>query len=503
MSNTLSVPMLFLLASLAGFFPHPASAAERIFSISTDTYLDSQNPGTNYGLSTSVKVLINNNVTSDGSTCRGLFQLPSEVALQDIGKLAKAHVCFYVFNNQTAGRSITLFPLTRSFSEGTGNSDGASWTTCDGTNAWTTPGGDFDASHPVVGIRGTNGFFRWDITSLLENETTRSNLLTYGALLQIDEIPVPTNGTPRAPFTSSEGTTAERPFVQWTLAAPLSLPIATDTFLDSRSPNVDLNFGSATTVKVIINNNVTGDGSASRGLFQLPPELGLYAPTDIASAKVFFYVWQDNTADLNITLYPLTRSFVEGSGNGTSPANGATWNTFDGTQAWTTPGGDFDTNFPVVGVKEPILDEASHDRFFSWDITPLLADATARSNLLAHGALLQIDEIPPPSAGTPRAPFTSSDDLAYTAAYRPHLDLKLILRTPEMPRLSTTDGVLTMDIANLTPLVTHRIERTDNLQQTNGWTFVTNVVSTGLATNWSGNLPPDWPLAFYRIVAVP
>ena len=280
-------------------------------------------------------------------------------------------------------------------------------------------------------------------------------------------------------------------------------PITTDTFLDGRASNVDRNFGVATAVKVIINNNVTGDGSASRGLFQLPPELGLYDPADITSAKVFFYVWQDNTTNRNITLYPLTRSFAEGSGNGSSPADGATWNSFDGTQTWTTPGGDFDTNFPVVGVKEPILDEASHDRFFSWDITPLLADATARSNLLAHGALLQIDEIPPPSTDMPRAPFTSSDDLSYAAAYRPRLDLKFILRTPEMPQLSITDGVLTVDIANLTPLVTHRIERTQDLQQTNGWTFVTNVVSTGSTTNWSGNLPPDWPQAFYRIVAIP
>jgi hypothetical protein len=480
-----------------------AHAADLLFPIQTDTYMDSQTPTTNYGASGSVKALINNNVSSDGSACRGLFQFPSEAGLQDIRKLAQAQVCFYVFKDQTAGRNVTLYPLTHAFAEGSGTGDGASWNTHDGTNAWTTAGGDFDASHPVVGTRGADGFFRWDITSLLADATTRSNLLNYGALLQIDEIPVPTNGTPRAPFTSSDGAAAERPHVQWTLAAPFSFPIASDTYLDNRSSNVSKNYGAANTVKVLINNNVTGDGSVSRGLFQLPPELGLYAPGTISEAKLYFYVWQDNTTNLNLTLYPLTQSFAEGTGNGTAPANGATWNTYDGTNAWATAGGDFDTNYPVVGVKEEILDPDLHDRFFSWDITALLTNEIARSNLLAHGAILQIDEVPVPTEGMPRAPLTSSDDLSYAAAYRPHLDIKVRLQTPEIPQVAIADGRMTMDIAGCTPLVTNRIERTLDLQQANGWTFVTNLVATGSDTNWTEVLQPEWTNAFYRIVALP
>ena len=480
-----------------------ARAADLLFPVQADTYLDSQTPATNYGASGSVKALINNNVNSDGSVARGLFQLPPEVGVQDIRKLAKAQICFYVFNNQTAGRNVTLYPLTQVFAEGSGNGDGATWNTFDGTNAWTNPGGDYDAGHPVVGVRGTDGFFRWDITALLADAATRSNLLNFGALLQIDEIPVPTSGTPRAPFTSSEGAAAERPHVQWTLAAPFSFPIAADTYLDSRSANLAKNYGAATTVKVLINNNVTGDGSASRGLFQLPPELSLYESGEVTEAKLFFYVWQDNTTNLDITLYPLTQSFAEGTGNGTTPADGATWNTYDGTNPWTTAGGDFDTNYPVVGVKEEILDPDLHDRFFSWDITALLTNEIARSNLLAHGAILQIDEIPVPTNGMPRAPLTSSDDLSYAAAFRPHLDIKVRLQTPEMPQVAIADGRVTMDIAGCTPLVTNRIERTLDLQQANGWTFVTNLVATGSATNWTEVLQPEWTNAFYRILAVP
>jgi hypothetical protein len=475
-------------------------AADLLFPVQTDTYLDSQTPATNYGASGSVKVLINNNVTRDGSVCRGLFELPPEVALQDLRKLAKAQICFYVFNNQTAGRNITLYPLTRAFAEGTGAGDGATWNTFDGTNAWTNPGGDFDAGHPVVGVRGADGFFRWDITALLADASTRSNLLNHGALLQIDEIPVPTNGTPRAPFTSSEGAAAERPHVQWTLAAPFSFPIAADAYLDSRSANAAKNYGAATTVKVLINSS---DASVCRGLIQLPPELDLYASGDIAEATLYFYLWQDNTEDRDLTLYPLTRAFAEGTGNGTAPADGATWTTCDGTNAWTTAGGDFDTHFPVVGIKEEILDPDVHDRFFSWDLTSLLTNEVARSNLLAHGALLAIDELPVPATGMPRAPFTSSDDLAYAAAYRPHGEVKILLATPEVPQMSVAAGRVTMDLAGCTPLVTNRIERTLDLLQTDGWTFVTNVVSTGSGTNWTEVLQPEWTNAFYRVVAVP
>ena len=472
-----------------------ARAADIALPIDADTYLDSAaaNANVNYGASGSAKVLIS---SADGSACRVVFRLPAEIGLWDAAKLARVEVLFYVFADQTAGRNVTLYPLTRPFAEA-----GATWNSADGTNAWTVAGGDFDTNSFAVAARNTNGWFRWDITALLADAAARANLLANGALLQIDELPLPSSGTPRAPFTSSDGATAsQRPYVLAALAAPLTFPIATDTYLDSRSSNVAKNYGAATTVKVLINSS---DASVCRGLFRLPPELELYAAGDIAEAKVYFYLWQDNTTNLNVTLYPLVRPFAEGTGNGTAPADGATWNTADGTNAWTAAGGDFDVNFPVVGVKEDILDPDLHDRFFSWDITTLLTNDVARSNLLANGALLQIDEVPVPATGMPRAPFTSADDLSYAAAYRPRLDVKVILRAPVVPEVSIAGGTVAMAIADCTPLVTNRIERTLDLQQTNGWTFVTNVVSSGSATNWTETLPPEWTNVFYRVVAVP
>ena len=61
--------------------------------------------------------------------------------------------------------------------------------------------------------------------------------------------------------------------------------ITTTAYIDSRVSNQTNNYGHAHTVKVVIDNNVTSDGSMCRGLFQLPPQLWTYCPDQIVSAK--------------------------------------------------------------------------------------------------------------------------------------------------------------------------------------------------------------------------
>jgi len=270
--------------------------------------------------------------------------------------------------------------------------------------------------------------------------------------------------------------------------------ITTTTYLDSRVSNQTNNYGHAHTVKVVIDNNVTSDGSICRGLFQFPPQLWTYSPGDIVSASVSFYVWQDNTADRNVTLFPLTRSFVQGTGNGTYPPDGATWFTYDGTNAWTNPGGDFDPNSSVIAVKGPVL-SPENDRFFSWDITALLKTSTSRAELQNYGAMLRIDETPVPTTGMPRAPFTSSYDPSYTPAYWPSLQVTIRLT---VFNVAISGGAISLGISNLTDGVTNIIERSFDLT-TNGWTAVTNIVATSTSTNWSETIQPGWTKAFYRV----
>lgn len=44
----------------------------------------------------------------------------------------------------------------------------------------------------------------------------------------------------------------------------------------------------------------------------------------------------------NFRLYPLSQGFTEGTG--ALPADGAAWNTYDGTHVWVTAGGDYDSS---------------------------------------------------------------------------------------------------------------------------------------------------------------
>jgi hypothetical protein len=274
-----------------------------------------------------------------------------------------------------------------------------------------------------------------------------------------------------------------------------SFSITTTAYIDSRVANQSLNFGQADTIKVVIDNNVTSDGSMCRGLLQLPAELWSYSPAEIVSATMLFYVWQDKTESRNVTLYPLTRSFVQGTGSGTLPPDGATWLTSDGANPWTNPGGDFDANYSVVGVKEPVLDPDENDRFFSWDITALLQCPASRAELRNYGAMLRIDETPVPATGMPRAPFTSCYDLSYTPAYWPSLQLTV---APSLSGATVASGAISFGITNLTLGATNTIERSLDLTA-NSWTAVSSFVATSTSTNWSETFQAGWTKAFYRL----
>jgi hypothetical protein len=174
-----------------------------------------------------------------------------------------------------------------------------------------------------------------------------------------------------------------------------------DTYIDSR--DATYNYGLATTAKVVVNGT---DGSLARVLFKLPDGIWSISEDQLISAKVWFYVWMDRTADRTVTLHPLIRGFVEGTGDGTPSGDGATWQTYDGKKSWTCTGGDYDCRAFVDAVKSK--------NWFSWDITPLWNNTDLRS----FGAMLRMnDESEPGASNMPRAPFTSSDGPANERPY--------------------------------------------------------------------------------------
>jgi len=200
--------------------------------------------------------------------------------------------------------------------------------------------------------------------------------------------------------------------------------ITTDTYLDSLNPT--RNYGLSGSDKVVINN--TGS-SVCRTLFDLPTSLWSYSPGDILSATVSFYVWNDNAAGYNVSLLPSTRAFSVGTGNGTASGDGATWLTYDGVNSWTSAGGDFDSANSVVGTRGPVgvNPNDSNGRFFTFDITSLLANPTAEAELQNYGAMLSIDfGQAPPASGQRFDSFTSANSATYGAPYLPSFEVTVV-----------------------------------------------------------------------------
>ena len=464
------------------------------YPIETDAYLDSAaaNANVNFGSNGSVRVLANG---TDGSFCRGLFQLPPQVAAFDTNKLGKAVVSFYLFSDRTEGRNVSLFPLARPFDE-----HSATWFSADASNAWSSAGGDFDTNFFAVASRGADGFFRWDVTDLLLSPAARSNLLAHGALLRIDEEPLP-SGMPRAPFSSSDSANpAERPFVQIIATARASFPIVDDAHVDSRDAN--MNFGAASAVKVVVNAATNLDGSVSRGLFKLPPEISALSPDDVDSVEIVFFASRDLTGDRPVTLYPLSQPFATGTGNGSAIPDGASWFSRDGSNAWSSAGGDFDPNRGVEAVKAPLFDPDVRSRFFIWDVTDLIRDPSSRSNLLANGAILLIDESRPRFESDvddmPRAPFNSSENP--DVAFRPFVRVALVARQPSLPLFSTVGDSVALGLGGCTPFVSYRIESSPDLAAP-VWAALAYLVSTNGAIEWTGSRQIGWSNAYFRVVA--
>ena len=201
-------------------------------------------------------------------------------------------------------------------------------------------------------------------------------------------------------------------------ASSLTYLITTDTYIDKGSSTA--NFGASGSDKVVISS------TPCHTLFQLPADLWSYSADQIASVKVVFYVFSDKTSSYNVSLYALTQSFVEGTKSSSSAtADGATWNTYDGVNSWTTAGGDYDSSVSVTATKSG---SSGGSTCFTWDITSLLSDPTVASELKNYGAIQTINGTPPTTSPFQAwASFTSSDSTTATdASQYPHIEITLV-----------------------------------------------------------------------------
>ena len=272
-------------------------------------------------------------------------------------------------------------------------------------------------------------------------------------------------------------------YAHWIERSGSTMPIDVDTYIDSFNSNK--NYGVSGSAKVV------ASATPSRTLFALPASLWTNNLSNVVSATVSFYVWTDNTGSQDMRLYPLTREFSEGTNNGTAPASGATWNTFDGTNAWTTPGGDYDASSSILAVKGTagVYSNDPNGKFFTWDIAPLLTNPVTRAELQNYGALLDAGTASPQRF----ASFNSSDKTGYPQAYLPSLTLILSSGEPEQSEslgLCST-GILSHAATNLQPGTTYTFSFMASNAAGAVWSATTNAFTTLPGTVATPVFSPD------------
>lgn len=272
-----------------------------------------------------------------------------------------------------------LHRVTRAWVEGTKmgtqTADGATWNSTDGSAAWTTPGGDFDpAVAATAPAAATLEWRTWDVGALVANWVNGA-YPNHGML--VDGVgTISTLG-----FASSDnGTAANRPKLEVSFLpacgppappgppppppAGVTLAASQDTWIDSSGSGA-ANYGGSQSF------TVTNGGKAGRALVRF--DLGTVpAGTLLTSATLKLWVGSFSPkVDSILTVYKVWDPWVEGTRDGSGSADGATWKTRDGSNAWSAGFGivtGFDLGVPSSATTLP---SSFSSGWVEWNVTPL------------------------------------------------------------------------------------------------------------------------------------
>ena len=138
-----------------------------------------------------------------------------------------------------------------------------------------------------------------------------------------------------------------------------------------------------------------------------------------------------------LRVYRIKKSWTEGTGNATAPADGVTWNTYDGTNNWTAAG-----TFDTADCEQTEIGSLALTATEGVGYKNIILNVTSLAELdLGYGFLLKMD--------------TETDD-AYTYSYRLHATLYPYLTVKWHTLINgTVSPLFTKHISN--PLLTPRI----------------------------------------------
>ena len=342
----------------------------------------------NLSTATTSKVLVNYDENGDVDAVKGktavLLQLPDALLRADPGSLARATLTFDVFKANNWQPDIftpRLFPLATNyaFSEVTWNSSAAD-------TPWATPGGDTLEAYVDGSYDNATKTLSFDLLPLLTDADARAALDANGALIRLayDELPE-SAGFSMLNLNNTQATNAALlPDAYFVLGTPDATPsdiLLAMTAIDGGASSQDTNLSTNNTSKVLVNYDKNGEVDAVKGktavLLRLPEALLSANASNLSRATLEFDVFKANNWQPDIftpRLSPLATPYVFSE---------VTWNSSAAGTPWTTAGGD-----TLDAYVDGAYDSAS--KTLSFDILPLLTDATASAALADNGALIHL-----------------------------------------------------------------------------------------------------------------
>jgi hypothetical protein len=316
-------------ANVPVYWTTPYTATLQPATLLQDTYVESGGGGTkNYG-ATTVLIL-------EGSKRYPLLRF-NVSSIPSTASVKSAQLMLYKKSGGggSEGSSITAYPLTRAWLEGTGDgaktNDGATWNTSDGVTAWTTAGGDYDASAgaPTASTDTNNIWITWDVTNIVTNWVS-------GASANNGVILIPSASVPGQNYVSGDDTTqrANTPKLivtfqarcDWTPPpATLTLTASADSYIEQG--NALLSYGLLPSITL-------ADKVHLDGLFQFDTS-SVTPGALLASAKLRLYVTSLDTRSgntMNLEVHALTSAWTEAL---------VTWNLRALLTSWAHAGGDY------------------------------------------------------------------------------------------------------------------------------------------------------------------
>ncbi|MFU8874456.1 DNRLRE domain-containing protein [Micromonospora sp. SL4-19] len=216
----------------------------------------------------------------------------------------------------------------------------------------------------------------------------------------------------------------------------------TDTTLSAGRPTENVNvYDGDPYVSPGNNSPYYGD---TRGLVKFPALTGIPTNASVVGAELRMYntyLYPGTDTDEYVDVYKLKRNFTDTK---------ATWNTYDGVNAWTTAGGDYDTAW-----KASFNGFTNDPEWETWDVTnPVQGWLTNPAS--NYGLLLrQRDEV----NQTARAMLLSSE--APEPLLRPTLEVTYLEQTAEStyyaastPTVASTNATLTVPVTLSNPTLT-------------------------------------------------